>query len=73
MSAHDYEIDVRPLADELGGGFVATVPELPGCMADGETPEEALASAYDAAECWIVESRRIGRDVPAPTRQLRYA
>ncbi|MEJ7933676.1 type II toxin-antitoxin system HicB family antitoxin [Sphingobium sp. AN558] len=73
MSAHDYEIDVRPLADDLGGGFVATVPELPGCMSDGETPEEALNGAYDAVECWIAEAARLGRNVPAPARALRYA
>lgn len=66
MSAHDYQVDVRPLSDRLGGGFIAIIPELPGCMADGETPEEALASAYDAASCWLAEASRIGRDIPAP-------
>lgn len=68
MSEHSYEVDVRPLAGALGGGFVALVPELPGCMADGETPEEALTSAYDAIRCWIDEARRMGREVPQPAR-----
>ena len=34
----DYAIEIRPLTDEEGGGFFATFPDLPGCMADGETP-----------------------------------
>lgn len=66
MSARDYEVDVHPLTDTLGGGFVAFVPDLPGCMSDGKTPEEALANAYDAARCWIAEAERMGREVPAP-------
>jgi predicted RNase H-like HicB family nuclease len=44
MSAQDYQVDVSPLAAELGGGFVAIVPELPGCMSDGETPQDAERS-----------------------------
>ena len=74
MSAYDYEIDVRPLSDALGGGYVAIAPELPGCMSDGETPEEALANAYDAVECWIATAVEMGREIPFPTsQQLRYA
>jgi len=42
MSAHDYEIHTRLLSEEEGGGYLATVPELPGCKSDGETPQEAL-------------------------------
>lgn len=68
MSEHCYEVDVRPLTQNLGGGFIAVVPELPGCMADGETPEEALSGAYDAIRCWIAEANRIGRSVPEPQR-----
>ncbi len=73
MSAYDYEVDVRPLAAELGGGFVATVPDLPGCMSDGETPQEALTGAYDAIECWIAEAGHVGRAVPQPVAARNYA
>jgi predicted RNase H-like HicB family nuclease len=66
MSAYDYEVDVRPLSEMLGGGYVATVPELPGCMSDGETPEEALTNAYDAATNWLETARLIGKPIPAP-------
>lgn len=68
MSVHHYEIDVRPLSAELGGGFIAIAPELPGCMADGDTPEKALKNGYDAAACWIAEAERMGREVPEPRR-----
>ena len=39
-----YPVVVEPLPEEEGGGFAAIVPDLPGCMSDGETPEEALGN-----------------------------
>jgi predicted RNase H-like HicB family nuclease len=71
MKARDYEVDVRPLAVELGGGYVAEVPELPGCMSDGDTPEEALANAYDAAQAWLETALELGRDIPVPVHLQR--
>ncbi|MDB5684902.1 MAG: hypothetical protein JWM75_2600 [Sphingomonas bacterium] len=66
MNAHAYEIDIRSLPAALGGGYLASVPELPGCMSDGETPEEALANGYDAAAAWLETARKLGRPIPAP-------
>jgi antitoxin HicB len=43
-----YPVVVEPLPEEEGGGFAAIVPDLPGCMSDGETPEEALGNVRDA-------------------------
>jgi len=43
MANLDHPILIEPLPAEDGGGFVATVPDLPGCMSDGDTPEEAIA------------------------------
>lgn len=68
MSAQDYEIHIRPLSDEDGGGYLATVPELPGCMSDGATPQEALENVFDAIACWIEAAREMGRAVPPPRR-----
>lgn len=64
----DYPILIEPFPPEDGGGFIATVPGLPGCMSDSETPEEALANVRDAVAAWIEEARALGRTVPKPTR-----
>jgi antitoxin HicB len=68
MKPQDYEVDIAPLSVADGGGFTATVPELPGCRSDGETPHEALTNAYDAIACWIEAAEEIGRAVPQPRR-----
>ncbi len=67
MAELDYAVIIEPLAREYGGGFVATVPDLPGCMSDGETAEQALANIRDAINAWIEEARALGRPVPAPS------
>jgi predicted RNase H-like HicB family nuclease len=61
-----YKIVIEPLSDADGGGFLATVPELPGCMSDGETRAEALANVEDAIATWIHAARKMGRSIPEP-------
>jgi antitoxin HicB len=61
------------ISELQGGGFVALVPDLPGCISDGETAEAALASIMDAAEAWIEEAQALGRPVPPPSRHLQAA
>ncbi|HLC14794.1 MAG TPA: type II toxin-antitoxin system HicB family antitoxin, partial [Thermodesulfovibrionia bacterium] len=46
--------------------FVAEVPELPGCIAHGESYESALANAKDAIQLWIDTAREFGDPVPEP-------
>ena len=53
--------------------FVVEVPELPGCMADGQTYEEAVANARVVIEQWIATARELGRPVPEPKGRLLYA
>ena len=65
----EYPVLIEPLSGDEGGGFLATVPDLPGCMSDGETPEEALANVQDAVASWIEEARALGRSIPAPSRR----
>ena len=48
MTKLEYPIVVEPLPIEEGGGFLATAPDLPGCMSDGATPEEAVSNIQDA-------------------------
>ena len=62
----DYPIAIRPLTPDEGGGFLATFPDLPGCMADGETPEEAMTEARRAFDCWMAAHLADGRPVPVP-------
>ena len=69
MTRLNYPVVIEPLPAEDGGGFVATVPDLPGCMSDGDTPEEALANVRDAVAKWIDEARALGRSVPNPSRR----
>jgi antitoxin HicB len=69
----EYPILIAPLSPQDGGGFVATVPDLPGCMSDGETPEEAMRNVMDAIEEWIDACRTLGRDVPPPSQQAQLA
>ena len=66
----EYPVLVEPLAAEDGGGFSATAPDLPGCMSDGATPEEALTNVCDAIRSWIEAAQARGRVVPKPTRRV---
>jgi predicted RNase H-like HicB family nuclease len=65
----NYEIRVKPLPPDEGGGFLAWVPDLPGCMSDGHTPGEAIENASAAINEWIEEALRLDRAIPAPTRK----
>ena len=54
--------------------FVAEVPELAGCMADGATYQEAVANAEIAIQEWIETARELGRSIPEPKgRHLLFA
>lgn len=61
-----YEVRIRPLSSTEGGGYLAEVPELPGCMSDGESPEEALSNVRDAIEAWVDAAQAAHQQVPAP-------
>ena len=58
---------------EEDDSFVAEVPELPGCMADGKTYREALANAEKIIEEWIETAEEEGRSIPQPKGRLIYA
>lgn len=70
MPHPDYPVLIEPLAAEDGGGYLATVPDLPGCMSDGETRELAARNIGDAIEAWIEEAQALGREIPSPSRHL---
>ena len=66
MANQDYSIKITKLSPEMGGCYIAEVEELPGCIADGETPQEALGNIDKAIDLWIEVQKKIGRPVPAP-------
>lgn len=51
---------------EEDSAWIASAPELPGCKADGETPEAALAELEIVISEWLEEAHRIGNTIPAP-------
>jgi predicted RNase H-like HicB family nuclease len=53
--------------------FIAEVPELPGCAADGPTRQKALANAETAIQEWIETARELGRPIPEPKGRLLFA
>ncbi|MFP4500235.1 MAG: type II toxin-antitoxin system HicB family antitoxin [Candidatus Hydrogenedentota bacterium] len=53
--------------------FIVEVPELPGCMADGASYEEAVANVKVVIAEWIETARALGRDIPKPKGRLLYA
>ena len=53
--------------------FIVEVPELPGCAADGQTYQEALAQAEIVIDEWIETAKELGRDIPEPRGRLTFA
>jgi len=53
--------------------FIAEVPELPGCAADGATYQEAVSNVEVVIREWIETARELGRPIPAPRGRLLYA
>ncbi len=66
----EYPVVLRPLAAEHGGGWIALVPDLPGCMSNGDSADEALRNVKDAIEEWKDAAVRLGRAVPRPDDSL---
>jgi antitoxin HicB len=57
------------LEAQEGGGFVASVPDLPGLWAQGETREQAIAMVKDAIAGYLRTLEELGRPVPRPIRE----
>jgi predicted RNase H-like HicB family nuclease len=69
----DFRYEVIIYWSEEDQAFIAEVPELPGCAADGATYEEALANAQVVSREWIETARELGREIPEPRGRLMYA
>lgn len=66
-----YEIIIYWSADDKA--YIAEVPELPGCMADGKTYQEALSNVEVIIQEWIETAKELKRPIPQPRGRLMYA
>jgi len=71
MNEIKYEILIYWSEDD--NSFIAEVPELPGCISDGSTYEEALKNVEIIIAEWIVTAKENGRAIPKPKGKLSYA
>lgn len=55
------------------GGFAVEVPDLPGCISQGQTLQEALEMIEDAKRCWIADALERGEPVPEPASEEAYS
>jgi antitoxin HicB len=69
---HDYPYEIRPLTLTEGGGWLIRFPDLPGCVADGITPEEAIQNGQDALQSWMLTAQEFGDPIPAPSAIPRF-
>ena len=73
IDTREYAVEVRRLPDEEGGGWLAEVMDLPGCVSDGETVAEAFENAQGAIASWIEAAEEAGKPVPAPSTMVHYS
>ena len=66
-----YKLEIVPDKDE--GGFVASYPDLPGCITTGETIEEAYRNAEDAKRQWLTAALESGAKINEPNYQEKYS
>lgn len=69
----EYKYELILYWSEEDGAFIAEVPELPGCIADGASYAEAVENAQVVIREWIETARELGRAVPEPKGRLLYA
>ena len=66
-----YKMEIIP--DNEEGGFVATFPDLPGCITIGETMEEVIQNIIDAKRAWIEAELQSGNAIPEPEELKKYS
>jgi len=66
-----YRLEIVPDLDD--GGFVASYPDLPGCITCGESIETVVANSVDAKREWLIAALKDGQDIPEPNRLDNYS
>ena len=73
LRVDEYPCTLRPLSKDEGGGYLVEYPDLPGCVSDGETPEEAVRNGRDAVLAYLRSCVKHGDPVPVPSSTARAA
>ena len=73
MTKPEYRYEIILYWSEEDQAFIAEVPELPGCAADGPTYRDAIENAEVVIQEWIATARELGREIPKPRGRLLYA
>ena len=66
MMVLEYPFITIVLPEAEGGGYLIEYPDLPGCMSDGETIQEAIENGGDSVRCWMETAKVYGDEIPAP-------
>lgn len=69
----DYPFNIHKLSVEDGGGYLAEAFDLQGCIADGETVEEAIHNLEDAITSWIKTAQELGTLIPEPSNDVKFS
>ena len=69
----NYKYEIIIYWSDEDDAFIAEVPELPGCMADGATYSEAVANVEVVIDEWIETAKDLGREIPEPKGRLMFA
>ncbi len=72
-TALDYPVELSRWDEDEESYWVAEIPDLPGCVADGDTPDEAVESLEEAKRLWIEARLENGHSVPEPTHTCGYS
>jgi predicted RNase H-like HicB family nuclease len=73
MMSDDYRYEIIIYWSEEDQAFIAEVPELPGCAADGATYQEALSNVQVIIQEWIETAKELQRPIPKPKGRLMFA
>lgn len=69
----EYPFTVHKLSADDGGGYLAEALDLNGCIADGETVDEAIVNLEDAITSWVKTAQELGRPVPPPSDDSKFS
>jgi antitoxin HicB len=64
---NSYPLPIRPFSEADGGGFAIEYPDLPGCISDGSTPEEAFEHGCDAVKSYLLSCAKHGDAISKPS------